>query len=86
MINIYNSMSVLSRDSLEPTSICTLPRDANHSANQPSPMQCNCAADDVLKLFYVLDIFIHHRGGRNKQKKTVITITTIWKKEVTSLT
>jgi len=31
----------------------------------------------------VLDIFIHHRGGRNKQKKTVITITTIWKKEVT---
>jgi len=30
-----------------------------------------------------IDIFIHHRGGRNKQKKTVITITTIWKKEVT---
>ena len=30
-----------------------------------------------------LDIFIHHRGGRNKQKKSMITITTIWKKEVT---
>jgi len=34
-------------------------------------------------LLSLLDIFIHHRGGRNKQKKTVITITTIWKKEVT---
>ena len=34
-------------------------------------------------VYYFLDIFIHHRGGRNKQKKTVITITTKWKKEVT---